>query len=87
MDSPATPVGLSLPLHSLVLYSEPYYTESKAVAHAGLWLTENREPVLNCHEHDHQNHVLTTHHYHVLVGILINHAIMINRHELPLIHH
>ena len=38
MDSPATPVGLSPPLHSLVLYKEPYYTESKVVAHAGLWL-------------------------------------------------
>ncbi len=38
MDSPATPVGLSPPLHSLVLYNEPYYAKSKAVAHAGLWL-------------------------------------------------
>ena len=37
MDSPATPMDFS-PLHSLVLYNEPHYTESKAVAHAGLWL-------------------------------------------------
>ena len=38
MDSPATPVGLSPPLLSLVLRNEPCYTKDKAVAHAGLWL-------------------------------------------------
>ena len=38
MDSPATPVGLSPPLLSLVLRNEPCYTKGKAVAHAGLWL-------------------------------------------------
>src|SRR5512142_2394023 len=38
MDSPATPVGLSPPLLSLVPRNEPCYTKDKAVAHAGLWL-------------------------------------------------
>ena len=40
--------------------------------HDKCFTTVAREPVLNCHEHDHQNHVLTTHHYQVLVGTLIN---------------
>src|SRR5512137_2460309 len=38
MDSPATPVGLSPLLLTLVLRNEPCYTKGKAVAHAGLWL-------------------------------------------------